>query len=587
VRRTNDLRLYGRLLRQARPYWRHLIGLLLVSLLATPLALLAPVPLMIAVDSVIGSKPLSPFVDAILPSALTDSKTAILVFAVGLLVVVAALTEIQYVAVEVIGAYTGENLLLSLRAALFRQLQRLSFAYHDAVGTADSAYRVEWDAAATKDLAISGVTPFITAGVTLTAMVVVTARVDSELAVVALLVMPVLFVLTRTYRRRVRAQWQEAKRLESAELSVVQEVLTGLRVVKAFGQEEREQARFVTRSTQRMRAQIRLALVQGAFGVLLGVTTALGTATVLFLAVQHVRDGTLTLGNLLLVMGYLIALYVPLKALSHSVITIQKSLAGAERAFGVLDTDPDVPERPHARRLERARGAIAFRDVDFAYGDGTPVLTGVSFEVAPGTRLGIAGPTGSGKTTLASLVTRFYDPTVGEVLLDGVDLRDYRLADLRSQFAIVLQEPVLFSASIGENIAYARPDASMDEVAAAADAANAYGFITALPDGFDTQVGERGMRLSGGERQRIALARAFLKDAPILILDEPTSSVDVKAEAAIVDAMERLMSGRTTMMIAHRLSTLEVCNAWIEVRDGRVVELPAAPGAAAFSLVVG
>ena len=253
--------------------------------------------------------------------------------------------------------------------------------------------------------------------------------------------------------------------------------------------------------------------------------------------------------------------------------SMQSHLASAERAFALLDESPDVIERPHARSLVRASGALAFRHVSFAYETERPVLRDISFEVQPGTCLGIAGTTGAGKTTLVNLFTRFYDPTAGEILLDDVDLRDYKLADLRDQFALVLQEPVLFSTSIAENIAYARPSASESDIIAAAKAANVHDFISRLPQGYETLVGERGMRLSGGERQRISLARAFLKDAPILILDEPTSSVDVKTEAAIVEAMERLMHGRTTFIITHRVSALQHCDFILRIERGRVVSL--------------
>src|SRR5437016_1287889 len=258
--------------------------------------------------------------------------------------------------------------------------------------------------------------------------------------------------------------------------------------------------------------------------------------------------------------------------------SMQSHLASAERAFSLLDEAPDVCERPHARPLGRSSGAMTFRNVSFGYNSERPVLRNLSFEVAPGTCLGIAGATGAGKTTLVNLLTRFYDPTAGQILLDGGDLRDYKLADLRNQFAIVLQEPVLFSTSITENIAYARPGAHQNEIIAAAKAANAHDFISRLPQGYLTPVGERGMCLSGGERQRISIARAFLKDAPILILDEPTSSVDVKTESAIVEAMERLMQGRTTFIIAHRPSTLKHCDLLLRIEHGRVVALEAAPG---------
>ena len=299
-------------------------------------------------------------------------------------------------------------------------------------------------------------------------------------------------------------------------------------------------------------------------------TTVVGTAAVLWIGVTHVREGTLTLGGLLLVLGYLALLYDPLRTISRKAGALQSHLASAERAFALLDQQPDVADRPGARPIVRAAGALTFRGVSFGYDAGRPVLRDLSFAVEPGTRLGIVGTTGAGKTTLLNLLMRFYDPVGGQVLLDGFDLRGYRLADLRDQFALVLQDAVLFSASVAENIAYARPGACREEIASAARAASAHDFITRLPDGYDTLVGERGMRLSGGERQRIALARAFLKDAPILLLDEPTSAVDGSTEADILEAMERLMRGRTSILITHRHTPLSACDAVLVIEEGRV-----------------
>jgi ATP-binding cassette subfamily B protein len=567
-----DITLYRRLLRQARPYLPHIGGLFLSGLLGSALVLLTPVPLKLAVDRALG-QPLPGLLEAVLPAAVTESDTAVFALAAGLLVAIALLNHLQELASALLRTFIGEKLVLGFRAQLFRHVQRLSLSYHDVKGTADSTYRIQYDAPAIQYVTIDGVIPFLTESFTLVMMLYIAVRIDWQLALVAMAISPVLFLAARAYRKRLRSQSREVKKLESSAMSVVGEVLGALRVVKAFGQENREQERFLRHSHAGLCARLRLLLFENLFGLLVGVTMAAGTAVVLFIGMSHVSDKTLTLGDLLLVMGYVALLYGPLKTISKKVASLQSHLASAERAFALLDEAPDVAEKPHARPLARARGAVAFRDVSFAYELGRPMLHDIAFEISPGTRLGVVGTTGAGKTTLVNLLTRFYDPTGGQILVDGVDLRDYRLADLRNQFAIVLQEPVLFSTSIAENICYARPRASEEEIIAAAQAANAHEFISGLPDGYQTLVGERGMRLSGGERQRIALARAFLKDAPILILDEPTSSVDVRTETAIMDAMERLMHGRTTFMIAHRLTTLKDCDLLSRIENGRLVEM--------------
>ena len=565
--------LHWRLAQQARPYWLHLIGIFLLSLLSSPFALLGPLPLKIAVDNVVDDRPLPPFLHFWLPQAVTQSSTGLLALAVGLLIAVALLTQLRDFVNALLTAYTGEKLLRAFRAQLFRHVQQLSFSYHDSKGTADSTYRIQYDAAAVQNIIVEGVIPFITSAVTFLTMIYVTTRINWQLAIVALAVSPAIFLVSRTYRRRLRRQAREVKKMESSALAVVQEVLGAARVVKAFGQENREETRFVHKSNEGMRARLRLVFSEGGYGLRVALITATGMAAVMFIGVRAIQSRTLTLGSFMLVWGYLAQLYGPLKTISKKAASLQNNLAGAERAFALLDEAPGVAERADARALARARGAMVFRNVSFAYDHNQPVLQNISFEIEPGTCLGIAGTTGAGKTTLVNLLTRFYDPAVGQILLDAVDLRDYKLADLRNQFAIVLQEPVLFSTSIAENIAYARPSASEAEIVAAAKAANAHEFITRLPQGYDTLVGERGLRLSGGERQRISLARAFLKDAPLLILDEPTSSVDVKTEAAIVEAMERLTRGRTTFIITHRESALKHCDRILRIEHGCVVSL--------------
>jgi ATP-binding cassette subfamily B protein len=568
-----DLTLYRRLLQRTRPYWLHILGIFLLGLLATPLLLLAPVPLALAVDSVIGGKSPPGFLDPLLPSSAKESDAMLLAVAAVLVVAIALLSQLQELGSSLLSTYTGEKLVLGFRTQLFRHIQRLSLSYHDSKGTSDATYRIQYDSLAVQYIAIDGVIPFITATFTLVSMLYITFRLDWQLALVALAVSPVLFIVVRMYRLRLRRQSRQLKKFESATLSVVQEVLTAVHVVKAFGQEDREQERFVRRSNEGMQMRVRVSLAEGGLGLLLGLTTAIGTAAVLFIGVRNVQAGTLTLGELLLVMAYLSQLYRPLKTISKKVASQQSHLASAERALSILDEAPDVIERPDALPLARAEGMVVFSNVSFAYDQGHPILQDISFTVPPGTRVGIAGETGAGKTTLLSLLARFYDPTAGQILLDRVDVRDYKLADLRNQFAIVLQEPVLFSSSVAENIAYARFGASEAEIVQAAKAANAHDFIVSLPDGYETQVGERGMRLSGGERQRIALARAFLKDAPLLIMDEPTSSVDMKTEAGIMETMERLIHGRTSFMIAHRLSTLENCDLLLVLDDGQLVDV--------------
>ena len=542
-----------------------------MGMLATPLMLLAPLPLKIAVDSVVGSSPLPGFMEPLTPDWLSDSTIRLLFLAAGLQVLVVLLSQLHELVGHVLRARAGEGLMLDFRAALFRHVQRLSLLFHDTRGMGDLLYRIQYDAPAIRDITINSVISMLSATVMLVATLVVILSLDWQLALVALIVCPFLFVFARTYNLRVRSRYRDVRGMESSALQIVQEVLTAFRVVKAFGREDRELDRFVGQSQLGVRARIRLSFGEGLFGLLVNMTTAIGTAAVLFIGIRNVQAGVLSLGELLMVLAYLTQLYNPLRTISRQVANLQSSLASAERAFQLLDEVPDVTDKLGARPLKRTEGELRFSGVSFAYGENPPVIDDLSFCISPGTRLGIEGRTGAGKSTLVSLASRFYDPGKGSILLDGVDLRDYKLADLRNQMAIVLQEPILFSTSIAENIGYGRPGAQLPEIIEAAQLANIHEFIAGLPSGYETAVGERGMMLSGGERQRIALARAFLKDAPILILDEPTSSVDMTTEAGIMEAMERLMAGRTTLMIAHRLSTLDICDARIELEHGRII----------------
>jgi len=567
------LALYRRFLVETRPYWPHVAALFVLGLIATPLALAAPVPVKIAIDCILGHAPLPDWIEQIMPGAPPHSTTALLIFVATLTVIIGFLIYLQYLAVWVLTVYTGEKLVLSLRSKLFLHFQKLSLSYHDRAGASDALYRIQYDATGLQYFVIESMIPVAANIVTVVTTLYVISIVSWHLALVALLVCPILFAVTHIAHAPIRRAWNALKENESSAMAVVQEALSALRIVKAFGREEHEDWRFTERSQSVVRGQTRVAFMAAAVQLGVGLTTAVGTAAVLIYGILEVINGDVSLGDLMLVVAYVAMLFKPLETLSNKFVEVTRSLASAERIFSLLDRSPEVPEKPDALALERARGAVEFQHVKFSFDTNRPALNDITFAIEPGMRVGIVGHTGAGKSTLISLLIRFYDPEEGRVLLDGVDLRDYKLKDLRNQFAIMLQEAILFSATIKDNIGYAKPGATQEEIEAAAKAAYAHEFILKLPQGYDTQVGERGMMLSGGERQRVSLARAFLRNAPILILDEPTSAIDVNTEALIMQATEDLMSGRTTFMIAHRLSTLKSCDLLLHLENGRLLEV--------------
>ena len=563
--------------------WRRLWGetkgyrwavalLLALEVVAVPLALAVPIPLAVAVDSSIGDDPVPSWLATVTPSFATSSPEAVAVTCALLVVAIASLDHLRGISSWLLGTWTGQKLLLRLRSELFRHSQRMSLAYHDSRGTSDATFRIQYDAAAVQQLATEGLNPVVTATLTLAGMVWVTARLDLLVAAVAISAIPVLVFVTRRYQHRLRRGWSDVRDTESSAMAVLQESLGSLRVVKAFGRERDEERRFEHQARRTVSGHVKMALLEASLWIAIGMTTAICSAAVLYVAVTHVRSGQLSLGEMLVVIAYAAMISGPLDSLSRHMGDLQASLASAERAYELLDQPSDVPERVDARRVARVAGKIEFERVTFHYGLTGGGVDDVSFCVQPGACVGVAGATGAGKTTLMSLLTRFYDPTSGRVLIDDVDLRDYRVADLRNQFSIVLQEPVLFSTTIGNNIGYAAPNASRQAVELAARAAEAHEFIMTLDDGYDTVVGERGYTLSGGQRQRLSLARAFLKDAPILILDEPTSAVDSATEERIMTAVGRLIADRTTFLISHRSSVLAMCDETLVVHDGRVLD---------------
>ncbi len=567
---NTNLFVWKRLAILARPMWLQLTGIIGLTLLATPLALLSPLPLKIAIDSVLNDLALPHWLSQLLPAAASSSKRSELFVAAGLLLAVAMLASLQSLASWLLQTYAGEKLVHDFRGQLLWHVQRLSLAFHDRRGPNDTAYRIQYDAPAVQNILIQGAVPLVTSGFSFVAMLWVTACINWQLAIISVLLSPLLFLLARNSSRKVRAGYDEVKQLDSSAMLVMHEALSSVRAVKAFVQEGYEDELFRRKSRLRMREQVRLASIQASFHVLIGLTIALGTAAALVVGVSQVQQGRISVGELLLVMAYMAQLYEPLRTISTKIPELQSSIVSAERAFSLLDECPEPAEVGTPLPKQRVRGEIEFKQVSFQYTAGRRVLDNISFKIPAGCCVGIVGPSGSGKTTLFNLLTRFYEPMEGQVLLDGVDLRNCKLTDLRRQFSIVLQEPMLFSTTVAGNIAYARPNASRSEIVGAAKLANADKFILRLPNGYDTPIGEGGARLSGGERQRVAIARAFLNDAPLIILDEPTSAVDIKTESIIMEAVEKLMRGRTTFMIAHRLSTLERCDVVLVMKEGRL-----------------
>jgi ABC-type multidrug transport system fused ATPase/permease subunit len=565
---------YGRLLPyvRLRPYWLPMTLVVIILLAQVGVGLLEPWWVQIIVDNGLGGDPLPEVFHRLFPFLAGWSARGIILFAVVAGVVVRLTGNLLDVAGDYLKSRVNEGMILAFQADLFNHLQRLSFSYHDQTSVGDSMYRVQNDTNFISTLIWGNFRHLVSSVLTLAGIVWITVQIDLQLALLALAVAPVLYGATWFYGKLFKARSRHVKDLESKSETIIQEVLSCLRVVKAFGQEDREQRRFEGQSWTALFARLRLSLQQHLFLSGLGFVTKLNRSLILLIGAFHVLDGRLTVGELLVIVAYVGQIHGPLEDISHTLNDMQLSMASAERVLEVLEVQPAIRDRPGAEKLERAAGAFTLEDVSFGYSPNHPVLHHINLQVRPGEVVAIVGPTGAGKTTLVNLIARFYDPDAGRVTLDGRDLRDLTVQTLRDHIALVIQEPILFSTTLRENIAYGRPGARMEEVVAAAKAANAHDFIVALPDGYDTEVGERGVRLSGGERQRVAIARAFLKEAPVLILDEPTSSVDSRTELVIIDALDRLMADRTTFIVAHRLSTIRRADKIVVLDEGRIVE---------------
>ena len=540
------------------------LGMVAVGSLMT---LLAPWPLAIMIDSVLGHRPLPGPLHA-LDGIGTYQLLALTVIA-GLLI-----TGVQH-GLGVVDNYVNTRLdlrmVLDLRSDLFRHIQRLSLSYHDGMKTGQMMFEINNQASGLGAIVVA-IPPLVQSIVTVAAMFFILIRIEPVLAVLSLTVVPPIYLSAGYYARRIQPQAVETRHLESRSMQIVHEAMAMMRVIVAFCTEGHEYRKFRSQAEEAVDARVDLTVRQTMFSLVVTMITAIGSSLVLGFGAYFVLQHRLTPGELLVVIGYVAALYSPLEEISNAVSNLQQQFISFRSTLVVLDTELEVKERPGARALNWCTGHIAFEGVWFNYLGREGTLKDVSFEVPPGSRIAIVGPTGAGKSTLLSLIPRFYDPKVGRVTLDGHDVRDLTLDSVRSQVSMVLQEPLLFSDTLRANIRYGRMDASEEEVIAAAEAANAHDFITKLKHGYGTAIGERGARLSGGERQRLSVARAFLRDAPILILDEPTSSIDSKTESVILDALERLMEGRTTFMVAHRLSTIVDADLILVMNHGRIVE---------------
>ncbi len=554
-----------------RPYWGQL-SLALIAVVGEALTDIAePWPIKIIVDNVLQSKPLAGVPGRIVASlgASSHSLLNIAVAAVAGIAVIGAVSGYfdKYLTTSV-SRWVGHD----LRRTIYHHIQRLGLAEHDQVRTGDMITRVTTDIEAIQDFIDSALLGILVDVLTLVGMIGVMFYLNWRFTLIALAVMPILFLIVYRYTRRIKQASRAVRKQEGELLSVVQEVLTSIRVVKAFAREDYEQERFDTESLANVEAGLRARSVKAKLAPVVQVVVAIGTCLVLGYGARLVLAHQLTVGELIMFLMYLGNMYKPMRDLSKMSDTVSKALVGYERVQEVLDIDSRVRDAPGARRAPKFAGDMAFKQVTFSYEPDRPVLRNLSFEIKAGQVAAIVGPSGTGKTTIASLIPRFYDPTSGQVIIQGSDIRRYELQSLRSQMSFVLQETLLFHATIWENIAYGKPGASRAEIKRAAALANASEFIEAMPEGYDTMVGERGVSLSGGQRQRIAIARAVIRDTPILILDEPTSGLDAESEQTVMDALDRLMKGRTSVVIAHHLATIRRANVIFVIKDCELAE---------------
>ena len=549
-----------------KPYWPAFSFALGQVLFISALELLKPWPLKSIIDNVLSGKPL-PWGPAV-----GWSPHRLLLFScIGLVVVYVMLGGLH-----ILNNYTtiriGQGMVNDLRRDLYSHLQRLSLSFYHRQQLGDLMYRITADTMGIQTLTMNGLFAILSASVLLGGMLIVMFWVDWYLTLLALAVCPALFCAIALLNKKMSLAATEAHQKGSTVYSVVQRTLSGMRVIQAFTKEEDEGRRFLQASTESLAGEIRLYNLQNFYYAVVNLTIAAGTATILWVGTRHVLAGDLSVGEMIVFTSYLASLYAPINSIFQTYGLVQSAKAGVRRAFEILESEERLPDGSRVFRPLEPRGQISFEDVSFGYDASQPVLKKINLHVAAGKKIAIVGPTGAGKSTLVSLLPRFYDPQSGCVKIDGVDIREFELKSLRQKIAMILQPPLVFPLTIRENIAYGRPDASMEEIVSAAQVAQVHEFVEQLPQKYETVVSEQGSSLSEGQKLRLTIARGILLNAPILILDEPTSSVDSETEALIMEGLEQWMADRTTFIIAHRLSTVRQADLILVLRDGHIVE---------------
>jgi len=553
--------IYRRVLRYYRPFLGQTILGLLLSVIGIALNLLKPWPFKVIVDNFLRAGPAIP----------GNWRLWVPLLCIALVAIQFFWGTINWVT-NYLFVKIGLQALLELRTDLYSYLQSLSLKYHDARRSSDSSFRVAYDSQSIQTIYNKGFTNIFGSTITLIGTFVIMLRLDWQLTLISLAIVPLIVGAIYLFAHRIRRESTSIQEQESAVLAQAQEGLSSIRMVHAFGREEFEVRQFQQQARQSLQANLRLTLTNVNSALVISTLMVVGTAAMYYVGTLHVIAGTLTLGSLLVFSAYLLMLYQPLESLTYTAWAMEGATAGAKRCFEVLDRQDDVVDSPNAIGISSAKGAIAFKSVSFGYAGDRYVLRDINLQIEPNQIVGVVGGTGAGKSTLFSLVPRFYDPTTGSIALDGRELQNITKKTLRAQIAIVLQDTLLFSTTVRENIAYGRPDATEEEIVDAARRAQADDFIRQLPSGYASPVGERGGHLSVGQRQRIGIARAFLKNAPILLLDEPTSALDPRTESAIMETIKELMQGRTTLIATHRLATIHGLDQIIVLENGRIVE---------------